>query len=183
MKTFSAIAIIAALLISSCGQDQTAENNIKPTVSEEKPSRPVPFVSLPEGDHPQEWEDIRLSLEDALVRLAYHDKTGLWENEFPYLHDQETVDKYIRRGEISWANVDSLLGVEINSISIVADTATVMGNFVFLNADGNPKKSPTSLPLFRINDRWIKPYVSDLLHQREYEDLIRKSIEDSKEDW
>ncbi|HOP06160.1 MAG TPA: hypothetical protein PLF13_02610 [candidate division Zixibacteria bacterium] len=183
MRTFSAIIIIAALLMGGCGKDQTSVETSQPIVSETQASRPVPYVRLPEGEHPQDWEDIRVALEDALVRMAYDDKTGLWENEFPYLHERETIDKYLKRGEITWANVDSLIGVEILSITISADTASLLTDFVLLSPDGSSQKSPMPMEMFKYNGGWRKPYVSDLLHQREYDEWVRQSIKDSQEDW
>jgi len=180
MKRFS-IAVLA-IFIFGCSSDEGPSNQVtkgpEPVVEH---SRPVPEVTLPEGKGSPEWMEVKRILEEPLIRLAYQDKSGLWDNEFEYLREQETYDEYIAHGEISWANVDSMLRVDINDIAFFDTTASIECTFVMLGADGNEKQFPQALTMYKHRGRWIKPYMTALWRQQEYEDLIKKAEEDSEE--
>ncbi len=184
MRLLSVLTLVVMAILQGCGQEEPVVQTVTQTPSQTTPSsRPIPKVTIPEGKNSPEWQEVRRVLEEPLVRLAYHDKTGLWENEFAYLHEQESFDEYIEHGEILWANVDSLLRVEIQDITFFEDSATLHANFVFLDAAGNENSSLSPMQLYRHQGRWIKPYLSSPERQRDYDDLIRRAKEDSKEDW
>jgi hypothetical protein len=184
MRLRNVVALCLVAILQGCGQEEpvvqtVAQSSSQPALS----SRQVPKVTLPEGQDAPEWREVQKVLEEPLVRLAYGDRTGLWENEFEYLHEQETFDQYIQHGEIQWANVDSLLRVEIQEITFFEDSANLHVNFVFLDAAGNENSSLSPMQLYRHKGRWIKPYLSSPERQHDYDDLIRRAKEDSEEDW
>lgn len=183
MRQFSLVLLIIAALLSGCSQEESYQTPQTMTTAVVENQRQVPKVTVPEQYLTDTaWLEIADALEDPLVRLAYGDKSGLWENEYEYLHEQETFDDYIKHGEISWANVDSLLRLEITDIIFFDDSLALEVNFVFLDANGNDKSSPAQLFLYRHHDRWIKPYMTSLWRQQEYEKLVRQADDDS-EDW
>ena len=126
---------------------------------------------------------IHAVVDEVITRLSYGDKSGLWENEFGYLHAQENYDFYLKRGEVIWANVDSLEYVEILSIHFFGqDSAMVETAFHFSYSEEGDGE-PMPLMAYYREGRWIRPYVSTLSHQLEYDALMKQADDDTGDDW
>ena len=137
------------------------------------------------GEHAQDAREIRQMIEDVMARLRYGDKSGLYENEFPYFHENETFDDYLKHGEVSWANADSLDHIEIQDIIFYGrDSAWIDAMFHAITADGKIEPSYIRLQAYYQEGHWIKPYMSQYQAQVDYDKLIRQADEDSrKESW
>ena len=44
-----------------------------------------------------DWKEIEKVIDETIVRLRYRDKSGLYENEFEYLRDEENLDQYLQQ--------------------------------------------------------------------------------------
>ena len=132
-------------------------------------------------DRSDDWKEIEKVIDETIVRLRYRDKSGLYENEFEYLRDEENLDQYVKHGEVIWANADSLERVEINDIRFFErDSAWIQVTFHFMGASGKEHISSGKLNAYYHHGRWIKPYMSTYVRQMEYEELIRQADEDTE---
>ena len=136
------------------------------------------------GEHEQDAHEIWANVENTIERLRYGDKTGLYENEFAYFREEKTMDGYLIHGEISWANADSLDHIEVLDIIFYdRDSALVDANFHMLMASGEVMPSFVRWVAYYHEGRWIKPYMSRMNFQREFEELLRQADEAANEDW
>jgi len=183
------IASMAFAFIGCGGEEKTTPPPQTQTPAVEDEPAAGSFIENTEippdaGEHAQDWAEIMAMVDDVITRLSYKDRSGLYENEFPYLRAQEKFDNYIKRGEVVWANTDSLDYIEIKNITFFnRDSALVEA--VFHNINENPKEPAATMPLMAYywDGRWIRPYVSTINHQLEYDELIRQADEDSKDEW
>ena len=117
---------------------------------------------------------IEQQLNDVLTRLRYGDKSGLYENEFDYFTDETTFDKYLEMGQIRWANADTLAFLEVRDIEYFDhDSALVKVTVHFENATGHKSFLDDKIILYYHNGRWIKPTVTVIDLQVDYEEKIR----------
>lgn len=129
-----------------------------------------------------EDEKIAYLLNDALVRLSYGDKSGLYEMEFEYFRDDKTFDEYLKLGQIMWASMDSLVSFEILSIEYIDDSAIVEGQYNYKGYSGEKTSSPEKLILYKSRGAWVKPTISVYYKQIDYEELIRQAEEAAREE-
>ncbi len=123
-----------------------------------------------------EEEQVAYDLNEALVRLTYGDKTGLYNLEFPYLREETDFDSYLKLRSIEFAQMDSLDHMEVNNFQYFEnDSAAVDVAYVFNSLSGKQTKLPDRLMIYRYNDRWVKPTASSLKKQLEFDDLVRQA--------
>jgi len=154
------IAVLGALLfIWGCGNDA------------DPPADPV------ESDSLTIEKEIEAVLNTPLDRLRLGDKSGLWENEFEYLHDRETFDRYVTRGEISYANADTLSYVEVTSVVRFPTDSALAGVVVhFEGPTGMKSTIEDQVIVYSQDGRWIKPTVSVIRQQLMYDSLRNEAI-------
>ena len=120
--------------------------------------------------------EIQEILTEALVRLSYGDKTGLYDLEFDYFTDEYSYDNYLTRGEIQYATMDSVDYLEIVGSIVYEDSINLNVYFVFKSSKGTPTKTQNSFTMFKQADgAWKKPTMTSLFLQREYERTIWKA--------
>ena len=193
MRRIRSLVSVSGLLllgaIIGCGGDDETEvpPTPEPVVEAEKaPESLVRVADAPgaTGERADDWAAIHAVVDEVITRLSYGDKSGLWENEFGYLHAQEGFDDYIKRGEVTWANVDGLEYVEINDILFFGrDSALVETEFHFANLQGTDEGQPMPLMAYYREGRWIRPYVATITHQLEYDALMKQADDDTGDDW
>ena len=174
--------------ITGCGGgDETEVPPVpEPVVTAEK--APVLMVRVADvpgatGERVDDWVAIHAVVDEVITRLSYGDKSGLWENEFGYLHAKESFDDYVKRGEVTWAKVDSLEYVEILDILFFGrDSALVETAFYFNNIDEKDGQ-PMSLMAYYREGRWIRPYITTIALQLEYDAKIKQADDDAGDDW
>ncbi|HSG69129.1 MAG TPA: hypothetical protein VLA12_01870 [Planctomycetaceae bacterium] len=116
------------------------------------------------------------SLNSAIVRLRYGDRSGLYDNEFEYLKDESDFDKYRNFQQVSYLTADSIEWVGISSYEHRGEDQAIVNVVVhFLGPTGVRSEYPDVVRMFRHNGRWIKPSVSVWPNQQEYENLIREA--------
>lgn len=175
--------------VAGCGGGEEAEVTPAPkpvVTTEEAPASLVRMADVPgvTGERADDWAAIHAVVDEVITRLSYGDKSGLWENEFEYLHAQENFDDYLKRGEVGWANTTGLNYVEIVDILFFGqDSALVETEFHFANDQAMDEGQPMPLVAYYRNGRWIRPYVATIPHQVEYEVLMKQADDDAGDDW
>lgn len=127
-------------------------------------------------------EQIYTMLSDALIRLSYSDKSDFYELEYEYFLDDMSFDDYLKMGQISYARMDSILRIDMDSVIFFGeDSAWAIMEYVFKDWKGDEKsRRKDRMPVYKHRGRWIKPTVSVLPLQMEYDARIaaaRKSAE------
>lgn len=125
------------------------------------------------GSEEQLIEDV---VNDALARLKLKDKTGLYENEFEYLRDEDVFDDYLKRGQINWAQADTIEFVDVQAVQFFKDDdSAVVDVEVNFHNEMEDRRSSISdrITVYWHRGRWIKPTVSVRSQQDEYDELQR----------
>ena len=168
MNTFRRILLASAvagltLLLAQCGSEDPVE--------------------ITAGDSLSDSAQLVAVIRETIERLRFGDKSGLYENEFRYFREKETYDDYLRHGEVTWANADSLDSIHIVDVTLFGrDSAHCSVLYFFGGVSTHDPSQP--LPTLRAywhEGRWIKPYMSSISRQLDYEALIRQAEEDSEE--
>jgi len=124
-------------------------------------------------------EDDRIEqiMNEAMDRLRYKDKTFLYENEFAYYREKFTFDDYLKERAIASANADTLEYIDVRSVTYFGeDSAKAYIEVHFKGLSGKETVlEENGVPLYRHEGRWIKPTVSNVIAQREYDDIIEKA--------
>ena len=157
------IAVLGALLfIWGCGNDD---------------GRPADTADPVESDSLTIEKEIEAVLNTSLDRVRLGDKSGLWENEFEYLRERETFDKYVTRGEISYANADTLSYVEVTSVVRYPTDSALVGVVVHCEVPTGRKSTlDDDVIVYFHNGRWIKPTVSVISQQVMYDSIRNEAI-------
>ena len=118
-------------------------------------------------------------LNDAVERAGYGDVSGLWDNEFNYLHEQETYDFYVKRGQVTWAGstADTVQRIEVLSVTPFDQDSALVGVVVhFKGPSGKETELDQDLVIYRQDGRWIKPTISAIALQVNYDSIRNEAI-------
>lgn len=169
-----AVALLFGIFLTGCGGDDTGTEK----AVDKGGSAASTTDTLRQYDTTTVEGAIAKSLNDAMDRLRYDDKSGLWENEFSYLHDGEDFDFYMRRRQIFNARADSITFLEVRSVEeIEGDSARVDVRVHFLGPSGTPTHLDDEIIVYRHNERWIKPTVSVYEQQAMYDSIRQEAID------
>lgn len=122
-------------------------------------------------------EELELQMNAVLDRLRYGDKSGLWENEFEYLREEHTFDKYLTERHVAWAEADTLKYLEIEDLKRFGDDSAVAEVVVHFENKGNETLREDTLTVYYHNGRWIKPTISSYKGQASFDSLRQAAIE------
>ena len=123
-------------------------------------------------------ELLEKNLSEALVRLSYGDKSGLYAYEFPYLRDETNFDEYLAMGQIQWANMDTVVALKINNMTYFGeDSVEIAVDYIFKGVTGKESSRPDMFRLYKYKGEWIKPTVSTLTKQLEFDAIYDAAIE------
>jgi hypothetical protein len=156
------------------------------TASVDSATRVGGAESVPDSELSVEARQIQEALNSAIVRLKYGDKSGLYENEFEYLTDEKNFDEYLEYEPVQYARADSIDFIEVTGYEPREHNSVMVDVIVhFLGPTGVRTDFPDRVRMFRHKGRWIKPTVSRLTHQLEYEDNIRRadSAAEAEAEW
>lgn len=123
---------------------------------------------------------IQESLTEVITRWHNRDKAGLYDNEFDYLRERMTFDRYLQTDEMK-LDADTVIGIEVKDLHLFGrDSADVAVEIIF----EGPKKIQTRMRdafrMFYYHDRWIRPTLSNSDAQTEYEKM-KKAYEEAAE--
>lgn len=139
---------------SNAGQDATVASNAKGELSEE--------------------EVIEEMFNEVLTRLRYGDKSGLYENEFEYAQDETSFEEYLGMGQIRFAQADTITFVEVRHVNFFDhDSAIVDVTVHFEGPTGKKSYFRDKVVVYYHRGRWIKPTVSVIDLQVNYDNMIR----------
>lgn len=171
MKSISLLFLIITTSVSvfsfiGCSSDESENKKISQQPKEE--------IANPYNLNEEELA-IQDLLNEALIRLSYGDKTGLYKLEFEYFLDEYSFDDYLNRGEIIYAKMDSINHVDVKGCKFYPESVIVSIDYVFDSPTGKKSYHADKLKLFRQGDVWKKPTSSSYPHQLEYERIMREA--------
>ena len=178
--------LLAAALGCGSGNDDAQGLPEAGTAVVDSATRAGGAESAPGSELSLEAQEIQEALNSAIVRLKYGDKSGLYENEFEYLTDEKNFDEYLEYEPVRYARADSIDFIEVTGYEPREHNSIMVDVIVhFLGPTGVRTEFPDRVRMFRHKDRWIKPTVSRLTHQLEYEDNIRRadSAAEAEAEW
>jgi len=120
---------------------------------------------------------LRALLTESIDRIKEGDKTVMYENELSYYHLEVSLSQYLELKAVRGYGADSLIGIEIDSISFFGDSARVHSRIKFESADGSIKEQPANIRMYRDAGRWVRPYLSRWDKELDY--LEQKRVYDS----
>jgi hypothetical protein len=162
MKGYRLIFLLLLLvLLIGCGTSQ--QTSKEPTVSKEPANA--------------DEAALRASLTESFDRIKEGDKTVMYENELSYYHLDVSLSQYLELKAVRGYGADSLMGIEIDSISFSGDSARVHSRIKFESADGSIKEQPANIKMYRDAGRWVRPYISRWDKEVDY--LEQKRVYDS----
>jgi len=113
-------------------------------------------------------------LNEAITRLRYGDKSGLYENEFEYYTDEVNFDDYLKTAQMHYAQADTIAFVEVRHVEFFdRDSAHVDVTVHFEGPTGQKSFHRDELIVYYHKGRWIKPTISVIDLQKSYEEKIR----------
>lgn len=127
-------------------------------------------------------DTIEAALSEAMERLRYFDNSGLYENEFAYLTDETSFDEYLTFGQITYHPPGEVIALGIDSLEMFAHDSAVAWVTISLEFQNGSVEEMTEqmLTVYYHKNKWIKPTVSVIKNQVEYDDLIKQAEEASK---
>lgn len=165
------LAAIAALLLSlslGCSSGEDASSTDK------APGERTPVASNePLTDSAQ----IAQAFNEVIERVAYGDKSGMWENEFSYLRDDQTFEYYRTTHQmVTIAKKDTLDSVQIMAVEFFKpDSAIADVRLHFTGPTNVQSKLDQPVTVYWRRGKWIKPTVSVMSHQAQYDEIIRRA--------
>lgn len=125
---------------------------------------------------------VQQSLTEVITRWRYKDKAGLYDNEFPYLREKMSFDEYLQTKDMRM-DADTVLGIEVKEyIFHGRDSVDVAVEVIF----EGPKKIKTRMRdayrMFFWDGKWIRPTLSNIDSQKEWEKMKKAYEEAVKEE-
>lgn len=115
-------------------------------------------------------DTIELTLNEVIERVRYGDKSGMYYNEFEYLRETMGFDEYIKKPQVHYASTDTLKFLEVLELKMYGhDSADVVLNVHSEGPSGIPSKIRDTLVVFYHNQQWIKPTLSSMKEQLNWE--------------
>jgi hypothetical protein len=114
---------------------------------------------------------------ELFTRIKVHDYAVIYENEFQYLKEEADIEQFLDHPVMEWYKTDTLLALQVDSVTAWADSAYAHLQLEYVLADSTLSITAISLRWHYSNDEWIKPTMSFLNKQLEFEDEIRMYME------
>ncbi len=154
VSIFLAMVIIAILFLSGC--------------KEEKPVNSTEAILFQK-------------CEELFTRMKVGDFDVIYKNEFPYLREEASLEEYLNHRRFKDYNIDTLVALQLDSIKDMTDSAFLYIQLEWLLADSSLFIQPIGLRYYYSGDEWIKPTMSAIGDQREFEEELRVYWEAVKE--
>ena len=166
-KLLMAFLIACVLIVlAGCSSEEKKETSV------DTKAQPLDKPLLTEKD------SLEAMLNEALVRLSYGDKSGLYGLEFEYLHDEFDFDGYLKMRELAYAQMDTLDHMELHSlVKEGEDSALAKISYVFKGASGKVTEVPDEFYVYKEYGKWKKPTASKYAEQLKYEKRMREARE------
>ena len=163
-------ALIAVVVgLAGCGGGEEAET---PSQAEGAADDSLPFD-----------KQIEAHLNRTIDRLRYGDRSGLWEDEFEYIHQDWTFSQYLDNRNVRFANADSLKFIEVRKVERYdMDSAVAKVTFHFEGPTGKINYVDQVFSLYYHNGRWIKPTISSYTQQAAIDSVREEAIKAAQEE-
>ncbi len=161
------IAVLVMSLSFGCSSDTETAG------SDSQSPRQQAASSEPLTDSAQ----IAQAFNEVIERVAYGDKSGMWENEFSYLRDDQTFEYYrTTHSMVKVAQKDTLDSVQIIGVEFFKpDSAIADVRLHFTGPTDVQSTLDQPVTVYWRRGRWIKPTVSVISQQVQYDELIRRA--------
>lgn len=175
-RIYSLLCIIPLVVVCGCSNKETSKT--------EPDTSAVEVTATPKKELLTFEDSLEYILSDPWKRARYDDNSGFYDNEFAYLTDEVPLDEYITFGQITFdygMTVENLKVLEVEKFpgdSALADVEVTFRN----NTDGKIQDIKQIITVYYSNGRWIKPTVSIIKMQQEYEEKIRQAIKAAEEE-
>jgi hypothetical protein len=110
---------------------------------------------------------------DFFARVKACDFRVLYENELPYLQDRVDLSEYLSAKVFTQPAPDSLEGIQMDSVSVWGDSAYIFLQLEYVRSDSTYLTYPVRNRWYKMDGRWIKPTMSAMDKQKEFEEEIR----------
>ncbi|MEZ5360388.1 MAG: hypothetical protein R3F48_16350 [Candidatus Zixiibacteriota bacterium] len=120
-----------------------------------------------------EQELIMSKCENLFLRVKVGDYAVIYENEFPYLREKIDFEEFMDDPYLKSYNPDTLVAVELDSVTVWDDTAYVHMKLEYIHPDSTYTSTSINLRYWYIDDEWIKPSRSDYKNQLLFEEEMR----------
>lgn len=118
-------------------------------------------------------QQIQNVLTEIITRWHYHDKAGLYDNEFPYVRTRFTFDAYLNTKEMQ-LDADTVKGINLLKAHIFdKDSALADVEVVFEGPTGKISTMKDTYRLYWVGNRWIRPTLGLFEAEQEYEQIRR----------
>jgi len=111
--------------------------------------------------------------QEMFTRIKVRDYAVIWENEFPYLRQDSPLEEYLANSYMTWYKPDTLVAVQVDSATLFDDSAYIHMMLEWIMPDSTFKVDTIRLRWHYCDDEWIKPTLSILDRQLDYEDELR----------
>mgnify|MGYP001592303401 CR=1 FL=1 len=164
IRSLTPILFSSLLLILSCSAKKDSESN-------------TDTVAVTDSTALTEDDKIEQIMNEAMGRLRDKDKSFLYENEFAYYREKFSFDDYLKERKISAAQADTLVHIDVKTVTYFGrDSAKVDVDVHFKGPSGKETVlQEKGVALYWHQGRWIKPTLSNVVAQREYDDIIEKA--------
>lgn len=116
-------------------------------------------------------DQMQATLNEVVARWHNGDKAVLYDNEFDYVRDRISFDDYLKRAELK-LDADTVKAMNVQSVEMFGqDSAKAKVEVVFEGPTGKISKRIDSYYLYHYRGRWIRPTISGLAAQREWDSL------------
>jgi hypothetical protein len=153
MKSAATTFLLLAVLVAGC----------------ERPTTP-PDVAV---------QTVEKNVRMLFTRLKLADKAVLWENEYPYLHEDMEFENYLQNPYIAQYRTDTLMAMQIDSITMGDSLVSGHRNAIaylemeYLLADSSFSVNKIRMPWVEVDGKWIKPNASSMDKQVQFEEDVR----------
>lgn len=120
--------------------------------------------------------EIEATLEETATRWRYGDKAILYDLEFEYVQVEYTFDKYLQIDRIKRMESDTVRAFAVKNVKFFGrDSARVSVDVVFVGPAGDTTRYPQEWTMFYHRGRWIRPTLSSITGQLQFEERRRKA--------
>lgn len=111
--------------------------------------------------------------EDLFTRMKVGDFDVIYENEFPYLREEVSLEEYLDHPRFDDYTIDTLLALQLDSIRNMTDSAFLYIQLEWLLSDSSLFNQAIGLRYYYSGEEWIKPTMSTIDNQRDFEEELR----------
>lgn len=110
---------------------------------------------------------------ELYTRLKVGDNSVIYDNEFPYMREERDREEYVALPAIAAYRADTLMAIQIDSISLWEDTAYAHLRTEYILSDSTLIVHSIRLRWHKVDGEWLRPTLSHLKRQKEFEDELR----------